>query len=892
MLEVRRFLVLLVTALASVAAQTSTGSFVKAVNDQLMLNGSPFRFGGANSYVLMFSPQATVDQVLQTAAANHFNGLRMWSFDDIGVPTSSDTFYLQYWNGSAPAYNDNATTGLGNVDYAVYRAGQLGIKLIIPFVNNWPNYGGMDQYVTWLGGQYHDQFYTDPTIRQWYKNWISHLLNHVNSMNGLAFKDDPTIMIWELANEPRCQGQNLPTSGSCTSSTITSWIQDVAAYVKTVDTNHLVSVGDEGFFCVPTSTDYLDDCATGVDTIAFAQTANVDLAGFHLYPEAWGETVAWADGFIDQHFSDAMNTVGKPAYMGEYGLMAGNTRNVVYQDWTNRVFNDGGSGALFWDIMPGSPSPYFAESSNGFDVEATAPILLTVGDFAQMMEANSAMALPPVAGDQWATTPFNSNVNLNPLGNDVAYAGAAINPNTIDLAPNTAGLQTSVTVYGGTFSVVGHSIQFTPAPNFEGQTQASYTVTDSTNEVSNPAYLFVTVNPSPTGIFTLESFEFGAGGWGPTGSAAGTVSQTSMFSTDGGHGLQVNVTAAGWFGVMFPSPFNLSGRTALAIDIETTAAGASSAIAFQSGSNYVWCQNSTFASLPANGVGTISIALNDPSQITCYGGSPDLTDVLSAMVYLNPGTYYLDNLRAIPSVSSSSPSVTGALNGASFGVGAPVPEGGIASLFGANLASNTTAASSTPLPDNLDGISVTVNDIPAALYFVSSGQINVQIPWNALPSGTATGTGAVVVSSTATGLSQSFSIPIAAAAPALFTTQSGVGQAIAINADGTLADTNHPATPGSVLVLLANGLGPVGPSIADGAASSDTLRSTLNVPTVLIGGIPAQVVFSGLSPQFVGVNQINVVVPTGVTPGNGVSLQIQIGSLTTSSNVTIAVAAP
>jgi uncharacterized protein (TIGR03437 family) len=399
---------------------------------------------------------------------------------------------------------------------------------------------------------------------------------------------------------------------------------------------------------------------------------------------------------------------------------------------------------------------------------------------------------------------------------------------------------------------------------------------------------------------TLESFEFGTDGWGPTGTAAGTVSQTSAFHTDGNYGLQVNVTAAGWFGVTFPSALNLSGRTALSIDIETTSAGASSAIAFQSGANYVWCQNANFAPLPSSGTGTITISLDDASQISCYGGSPDLTNVLSALVFLNPGTYYLDNLRALPALSANSPNVTGALNGAGFVVGAPVPEGGIASLFGVNLASTTTAASSTPLPNALDGVSVTVNDIPAALYFVSPSQINVQIPWNALPSGAASGTGSVVVSSSASGVSQAFSVPMAAAAPAMFTTQSGIGQAIAINADGSLAAPSgsipgiatHPAQAGDLLILLANGLGPVGPAIADGAASSDTLRSTLSVPSVLIGGMPAQVTFSGLSPQFAGVNQINIVVPTGVTTGGAVPLQIRIGNVTTSSQVTIAVAAP
>jgi mannan endo-1,4-beta-mannosidase len=52
----------------------------------------------------------------------------------------------------------------------------------------------MDQYVRWANGQYHDQFYTDPTIRTWFKNWIEHLLNRTNIYTGLKYKDDPTIM--------------------------------------------------------------------------------------------------------------------------------------------------------------------------------------------------------------------------------------------------------------------------------------------------------------------------------------------------------------------------------------------------------------------------------------------------------------------------------------------------------------------------------------------------------------------------------------------------------------------------------------------------------------------------------------------------------------------------
>ena len=91
------------------------------------------------------------------------------------------------------------------------------------------------------------------------------------------------------------------------------------------------------------------------------------------------------------------------------------------------------------------------------------------------------------------------------------------------------------------------------------------------------------------------------------------------------------------------------------------------------------------------------------------------------------------------------------------------------------------------------------------------------------------------------------------------------------------------------LIILATGLGPVTPTVANGADSTDALRTTVTTPVVLVGGVPAQVVFSGLSPNFVGVNQINVMLPAGTPTGDQVSLQIQMGGQTSTNQVTIAV---
>ena len=214
----------------ALAHAQGTGGFVTAANGSLVLNQAPYRFAGSNSYALMMESHTAVDQLLTTAADNHFTTIRMWCFDDV-ASSSSTSFYLQSFAGGAPQFNDGPN-GLANVDYAVNKAGQLGIKLIVTLANNWTDYGGMDQYVIARGLPYHDQFFTDATVRKWYKNWIAHVLNHVNTLSGVAYKDDPAILMWELANEPRCQGSGkpsgLPASNACNTQTLVSWIGDVA----------------------------------------------------------------------------------------------------------------------------------------------------------------------------------------------------------------------------------------------------------------------------------------------------------------------------------------------------------------------------------------------------------------------------------------------------------------------------------------------------------------------------------------------------------------------------------------------------------------------------------------------------------------------------------------
>jgi len=238
----------------------------------------------------------------------------------------------------------------------------------------------------------------------------------------------------------------------------------------------------------------------------------------------------------------------------------------------------------------------------------------------------------------------------------------------------------------------------------------------------------------------------------------------------------------------------------------------------------------------------------------------------------------------------------GVLNTASFDRNLPVTAGSLVAVFGSELAAGLAQADTVPLSTSLANVSVAFNTIAAPLLFVSPGQVNAQVPWNVLPGSAVSGIASVIVRRGAAS-SQSVDVRIAEFSPGIFTLQSGVGQAIAINADGSLAApagsvpgiNTAPTSAGQVIIILGTGLGAVEPPVASGASPGAVLRTTTTPAKVLIGEREAQVLFSGLSPQFPGVNQLNVIVPAGVATGDRVALRLQIGGITTSEQVTIAV---
>ncbi len=213
-----------------------------------------------------------------------------------------------------------------------------------------------------------------------------------------------------------------------------------------------------------------------------------------------------------------------------------------------------------------------------------------------------------------------------------------------------------------------------------------------------------------------------------------------------------------------------------------------------------------------------------------------------------------------------------------------VAPGGLGTIFGYSLADTSASATVVPLTRNLGGTQVTVGGFPAPLLYVSPSQINFQVPWELAGQSQAT-----VVVTTAAGNSSTAKVNLSAVAPAIFTANgSGVGQGDVFTLQFQYAEAATPATRGQYVVIYSTGLGTVANQPATGATVSDASATTVQVPTVTIGGVQASTNFAGLAPGYVGVYQINALVPATITAGAAVSLSLSSGGMS-SKTVTIAV---
>jgi uncharacterized protein (TIGR03437 family) len=224
----------------------------------------------------------------------------------------------------------------------------------------------------------------------------------------------------------------------------------------------------------------------------------------------------------------------------------------------------------------------------------------------------------------------------------------------------------------------------------------------------------------------------------------------------------------------------------------------------------------------------------------------------------------------------SGPATTGiSVTNAASGSAASIAPGSLFSVFGTGF-TTTTAQATFPLQTQMAGASVTVNGTPAPILYASQGQINAQMPYETSP-----GTASVIVNAggTSVGTTQ---VTVQSVAPGLFITSGG--HAAILNQDYSVNSSANAAPAGSTISLFVTGLGTVNPAVPTGTqASTTTLSNTTAKVTAAIGGSSAQVDFAGLAPGFVGLYQVNIIVPQ-MSAGD-YPLTISIGGVTSNSGL-------
>ncbi len=346
----------------------AASSFVQRSGSQLLLDGQPYRIVGGNTYYLGYVIEPTLNAALDLAQSFGMNSIRIWAFLDSAQPPGEWDVSFQYWDAAkaAPVANEGPN-GLQRLDRAVASARERGIRLILTLTNNWPDFGGMPQYVQWLGldAKHKNSFYSDPRCKEMYKNWVRQIVTR--------YRNEPAILAWELANEPRCEGHG-------GSDTLLAWADEMSAFVRQLDPNHLIGVGDEGYFKRHQAWgNPLYNGQYGVSCEDLLGLSAIDFGTMHMYPQSMAkdqDPVEFGLMWIREHL-EAGQRANKPMLVEEYGLMAPYPdRNAVFAQWLASIEDLAGVGDMLWMMgLPKGPDQWYAPDAYVIESATDAPAI-------------------------------------------------------------------------------------------------------------------------------------------------------------------------------------------------------------------------------------------------------------------------------------------------------------------------------------------------------------------------------------------------------------------------------------------------------------------------------------------------------------------------------------
>lgn len=231
-------------------------------NGRFTVGGVPFVPQGVNAYsLLLLAGQNRMDDVRQVFEQAH--ALRR--------PLIRTNAFFDGGTNVARMRNDDATLhepGLVGLDRLLAAAAAANVRLVLTLTNNWHDFGGAHAVLRAVAPTEHlpkDAFWTDPRAIHAQRMYIDALVQRINTVNGRAYRKDPTIFAWELANEARCESG--PTS------ILTNWARTMSVQLRVSGAEQLVSWGGMGY-----------RNSYGENAELLMQDGAIDVFTLHLYP--------------------------------------------------------------------------------------------------------------------------------------------------------------------------------------------------------------------------------------------------------------------------------------------------------------------------------------------------------------------------------------------------------------------------------------------------------------------------------------------------------------------------------------------------------------------------------------------------------------------------------
>lgn len=347
----------------------------------------PFYFSGTNNYYMMYKPMNMAEDILDGMVCLNQKVVRMWFFMD-GTKIH-DGYNLQ---PEPYTYNE---AGYQHLDSIMVELAARDLKCIPVFVNYWSDFGGMAQYAQWTGGSQAD-FFSDPQMKDIYREYVRSWVTRTNSVSGVKYADDPTIFSWQLTNEGR--------STSATVGDYVAWADEMSTFIKSLDPNHMVSMGDEALMNYSydevnqinaqrasegkelITNDWQYAGGQG-DWIGLLQLPNLDFGTIHNYAtDNWSKDLPWGETWTRYHIEIA-HGMNKPcimeeydkAYSGNWDLTKDQERAEVMQAYTDIIYEKDMAGDCSWMLVGVN---YWDAPENGktTDVEGPCETTLDVED--------------------------------------------------------------------------------------------------------------------------------------------------------------------------------------------------------------------------------------------------------------------------------------------------------------------------------------------------------------------------------------------------------------------------------------------------------------------------------------------------------------------------------